>query len=137
MQSGFWCLVGAVGKASEEYNCVSVTKVHLWAAERYGKPERRAGRLSAGRVDLACAPQVPGVGPAACQQLALFPPAQRQDLGQTIVQGQQLAQRAVAPSSMSWLGLVRHMADVERAWFSRRFGGQPDLNEFKYTTLSR
>jgi uncharacterized damage-inducible protein DinB len=41
--------------------------------------------------------------------------------------GEQLAQRAVAPSSMSLLGLVRHMAEVERAWFSRRFGGQPDL----------
>jgi len=41
--------------------------------------------------------------------------------------GDQLAERAVAPSSLSLLGLVRHMADVERAWFRRRFGGQSEL----------
>ena len=33
----------------------------------------------------------------------------------------QLAHRAVEPSTMSLLGLVRHMAEVERGWFSRRF----------------
>jgi uncharacterized damage-inducible protein DinB len=31
----------------------------------------------------------------------------------------QLARRAVQPSTMSLLGLVRHMADVERHWFRR------------------
>lgn len=31
--------------------------------------------------------------------------------------GDQLAARAVPPSSLSLLGLVRHMADVERHWF--------------------
>ncbi len=31
----------------------------------------------------------------------------------------QLAQRAVEPSSLSLLGLVRHMAEVERGWFRR------------------
>jgi uncharacterized damage-inducible protein DinB len=36
----------------------------------------------------------------------------------------QLAHRAVEPSTMSLLGLVRHMAEVERAWFRRRFAGQ-------------
>ena len=41
--------------------------------------------------------------------------------------GGQLATRAAAPSSLSLLGLVRHMAEVERAWFSRRFAGQPAL----------
>lgn len=35
----------------------------------------------------------------------------------------QLASRAVEPSTMSLLGLVRHMADVERGWFRRRFAG--------------
>ena len=35
----------------------------------------------------------------------------------------QLARRAVEPSTMSLLGLVRHMAEVERAWFRRRFAG--------------
>ncbi|HEU0101279.1 MAG TPA: DUF664 domain-containing protein [Mycobacteriales bacterium] len=35
----------------------------------------------------------------------------------------QLARRAVEPSTMSLLGLLRHMADVERGWFRRRFAG--------------
>ena len=33
--------------------------------------------------------------------------------------GQQLALRAVSPSSLSLLGLIRHNADVERSWFRR------------------
>ena len=37
---------------------------------------------------------------------------------------EQLARRAIEPSTMSLLGLVRHMAEVERAWFRRRFAGQ-------------
>jgi uncharacterized damage-inducible protein DinB len=36
----------------------------------------------------------------------------------------QLAERAVEPSTMSLLGLLRHMAEVERGWFRRRFAGQ-------------
>src|SRR5438270_13442753 len=32
---------------------------------------------------------------------------------------EQLRQRAVPPSSLSLLGLVRHMAEVERHWFRR------------------
>ena len=31
----------------------------------------------------------------------------------------QLARRSVPPSAMSLLGLIRHMADVERNWFRR------------------
>ena len=31
----------------------------------------------------------------------------------------QLARRSVPPSTMSLLGLIRHMADVERNWFRR------------------
>src|SRR3954451_2524734 len=38
--------------------------------------------------------------------------------------GEQLARRAVPPSSLSLLGLVRHMAEVERSWFRRRLDGQ-------------
>ncbi|MFC5723996.1 DinB family protein [Streptomyces gamaensis] len=34
-----------------------------------------------------------------------------------------LARRAVEPSTMSLLGLVRHMAEVERGWFRRRMAG--------------
>jgi uncharacterized damage-inducible protein DinB len=36
---------------------------------------------------------------------------------------EQMARRSVQPSTMSLLGLVRHMAEVERAWFHRRFAG--------------
>ena len=35
----------------------------------------------------------------------------------------QLARWAAEPSTMSLLGLVRHMAEVERGWFRRRFAG--------------
>jgi uncharacterized damage-inducible protein DinB len=38
----------------------------------------------------------------------------------------QLASRSVPPSTMSLLGLVRHMADVERQWF-RRVMAQSDV----------
>jgi uncharacterized damage-inducible protein DinB len=37
--------------------------------------------------------------------------------------GAQLAQRSVAPSNLSLLGLVRHMAKVERKWFRERVAG--------------
>lgn len=38
--------------------------------------------------------------------------------------GEQLAERTVEPSNLSLLGLVRHMAKVERTWFRQRFAGQ-------------
>lgn len=37
---------------------------------------------------------------------------------------EQLARRSVEPSTMSLLGLVRHLADVERSWFRRFMAGQ-------------
>ncbi|SDS59824.1 DinB family protein [Microlunatus soli] len=37
---------------------------------------------------------------------------------------EQLATRAVPPSDLSLLGLIRHCADVERHWFRRRFLGE-------------
>ena len=37
---------------------------------------------------------------------------------------EQLARRSVEPSSLSLLGLLRHMAEVERAWFRRVMAGQ-------------
>jgi uncharacterized damage-inducible protein DinB len=42
---------------------------------------------------------------------------------------EQLRQRAVPPSTLSLLGLVRHMAEVERGWFQAVFlgGDVPDL----------
>jgi hypothetical protein len=38
--------------------------------------------------------------------------------------GAQLIERAVPPSSMSLLGLVRHMAEVERNWFRKVLAGE-------------
>ncbi|MEV0588508.1 DinB family protein [Nonomuraea sp. NPDC050310] len=37
---------------------------------------------------------------------------------------EQLATPAVEPSSMSLLGLLRHLADVERGWFRRVIAGE-------------
>jgi uncharacterized damage-inducible protein DinB len=39
--------------------------------------------------------------------------------------GGQLADRAVPPSELSLLGLIRHMTRVERAWFRQRFADEP------------
>jgi uncharacterized damage-inducible protein DinB len=38
----------------------------------------------------------------------------------------QLAQRSVPPSTLSLLGLVRHMAQVENSWFQRVLQGRTD-----------
>jgi len=38
--------------------------------------------------------------------------------------GEPLARRSVPPSNLSLLGLVRHMAKVERVWFRERIAGQ-------------
>ncbi|GAA4934564.1 DinB family protein [Streptomyces coeruleoprunus] len=38
--------------------------------------------------------------------------------------GPELFLRSVAPSTLSLLGLVRHLADVERRWFRRVLAGQ-------------
>jgi uncharacterized damage-inducible protein DinB len=37
---------------------------------------------------------------------------------------EQLARRSVPPSSLSLLGLVRHLADIERGWFRRGLAGE-------------
>ncbi len=37
---------------------------------------------------------------------------------------EQLRERSVPPSSLSLIGLVRHMADVERGWFRRCLAGE-------------
>jgi uncharacterized damage-inducible protein DinB len=43
--------------------------------------------------------------------------------------GDKLAARPVGSSTLSLLGLVRHMAEVERWWFRRRFAGEPGLGD--------
>jgi uncharacterized damage-inducible protein DinB len=42
----------------------------------------------------------------------------------------QLKRRSVEPSSLSLLGLVRHMLEVERSWFRRRAARQPVTMEY-------
>ena len=37
---------------------------------------------------------------------------------------EQAARRSTPPSTLSLLGIVRHMAEVERSWFRRRFIGE-------------
>ncbi|MFK0173188.1 DinB family protein [Streptomyces sp. NPDC090306] len=44
--------------------------------------------------------------------------------------GAQLARTTVEPSGLTLLGLVRHMAEVERWWFRRSFAGEPVGNVF-------
>ena len=43
----------------------------------------------------------------------------------------QLARHSVEPSTMSLLGLVRHLAEVERKWFRQRFAGQDVPNRYQ------
>jgi hypothetical protein len=47
--------------------------------------------------------------------------------------GGQLTARPVQSSTLSLLGLVRHMAEVERGWFRIRFAGQADLGHLYCT----
>jgi uncharacterized damage-inducible protein DinB len=45
----------------------------------------------------------------------------------------QLVERSVPPSTLSLLGLVRHMAEVERNWFRRCFAGEEDAGPIFYS----
>jgi uncharacterized damage-inducible protein DinB len=42
----------------------------------------------------------------------------------------QMATRSVPPSTLSLLGLIRHMSDVERAWFRRVMAGEVAPRKF-------
>ncbi|MEU5433547.1 DinB family protein [Streptomyces sp. NPDC020719] len=42
----------------------------------------------------------------------------------------ELSRRSVAPSTLSLLGLVRHLADVERRWFRQVLAGQDAPSRF-------
>jgi uncharacterized damage-inducible protein DinB len=48
--------------------------------------------------------------------------------------GEQLRRRAAPPSTLSLLGLVRHMTEVERGWFRNRIGGEG--LDFQYSSES-
>ena len=45
---------------------------------------------------------------------------------------EQAREAAVPPSDLTLLGLLRHMADVERSWFRRRFTGETDAGPIFY-----
>ncbi|WBB64872.1 DinB family protein [Micromonospora sp. WMMD812] len=47
---------------------------------------------------------------------------------------EQLTRRAVPPSTLSLLGLVRHMAEVERGWFRRVMAGEDAPRIYKTET---
>ncbi len=49
---------------------------------------------------------------------------------------EQLRRRAVPPSSLSLLGLVRHLTEVERSWFQRRVVGE-DVRPLYWTESNR
>lgn len=42
-----------------------------------------------------------------------------------------LARRSVPPSTLSLLGLVRHLAEAERGWFRRTMAGQDAPSHFR------
>jgi uncharacterized damage-inducible protein DinB len=50
---------------------------------------------------------------------------------------EQMARRSVPPSSMSLLGLVRHLAKVEHSWFRRWLEGGADLPRLYRTEEDR
>ncbi|WP_246281723.1 DinB family protein [Fodinicola acaciae] len=63
--------------------------------------------------------------------LADFLRAQRQTLELKCAGlGAELATRSVAPSALSLLGLVRHLADVERRWFRQVLAGEDAAPRF-------
>jgi uncharacterized damage-inducible protein DinB len=49
----------------------------------------------------------------------------------------QLAARSVPPSTMSLLGLIRHMAGVERHWFYRTLQGNSDTPRLYWSPEDR
>lgn len=48
----------------------------------------------------------------------------------TGISDEQARKHAVEPSNLSILGLLRHMAEVERHWFRRILHNEPDLPDF-------
>jgi uncharacterized damage-inducible protein DinB len=49
----------------------------------------------------------------------------------------QLARRSVPPSTMSLLGMIRHLAQVEQHWFRRVLEGQSDIDRHFWSADDR
>jgi uncharacterized damage-inducible protein DinB len=98
--------------------------------EDMGNPRKRADMF----VDLADDPREGGpslgderatlVEYLRCQRLTL-------ELKCSGLDAAALARRSVAPSTMSLLGLVRHLAEVERVWFRVRMAAKDDNPLFR------
>ena len=96
-----------------------------------GTPPQRWTRATASSdlwVDEADDPRASG-GPAGTDERSVLADYLRRyrltlELKCADLDAEQLARRSVPPSTMSLLGLVRHMADVERSWFRRTMAGQ-------------
>ena len=84
-------------------------------------PDRRIELLAgSGSGDRFSGPATGGEGP----MLTAMLDAQRSTLElKCSGLGPELAMRSVTPSSLSLLGLVRHLADVERRWFRAVLAG--------------
>ena len=84
------------------------------------QPEHRADRFTAPEID----PREGGTS-LGDERATLVEFLRRQRLTLQLkcegLDATQLARRSVEPSTMSLLGLLRHMAEVERTWFRRRF----------------
>ena len=50
---------------------------------------------------------------------------------------EQMARRSVPPSTLSLLGLLRHLAKVEHSWFRRVLEGQPELDRLYWSEDDR
>ena len=76
--------------------------------------------MSDGRTD------VPRAGAREREMLRAYLDFHRDTLAATCagLSDDELRSRSVAPSALSLLGLVRHMAEVERAWFRRVIDGE-------------
>jgi len=84
-------------------------------------------------VDPADDPRNDGPSPAGERAVLLdYLTYQRQtlELKCTGLDAAALARRSVEPSTMSLLGLVRHLADVERTWFRQRLAGMDVVRRF-------
>jgi hypothetical protein len=68
--------------------------------------------------------QVPSVGERATLTDFLTGYRQTLELKCQGLGAEQMARRSVPPSNMSLLGLIRHMADVERDWFREVLSGE-------------
>lgn len=77
--------------------------------------------------------QVPSVGERATLSDYLSAHRQTLELKCQGLDAEQLARRSVPPSNMSLLGLVRHLADVERFWFGQVLSGEDAPRRFRTT----